>query len=221
MQRVTGFTFGFPGLFFVATLRGIRYKPVVAVSPPLPAKKDVARALLLRGSVFVHLDPRTAGVVVPARLRHQPQVVLQVGLDMPVPIPDLRVDDEGVFGTLSFKGQPFTCTVPWSAVFALVGDDAKGMVWPSEMPSEIAAEVERENKRKQSATADGWSAGGIGGSLGDDVSGPALETDDNGAELISLFEWRLTRPRKQRSSAPPRKKSDVPTIRPPYLRVVK
>ena len=65
------------------------------VTPPLlPAKKDVARALLLRGSVFIHLDPRKASVLVPARLRLQPQVVLQVGLDMPVPIPDLRVYDE-------------------------------------------------------------------------------------------------------------------------------
>lgn len=136
---------------------------------------------------------------------------------MPVPIPDLRVDDEGVFGTLSFKGQPFTCSVPWNAVFALVGDDAKGMVWPSEMPSEIAAEVERENKRKQSATADGWSAAGLDASLSDLSS----VDDTEGAELISLFEWRLTRPRKTRSSMPPRRKTDTPTVRPPYLRVVK
>ena len=76
-----------------------------------PPKKDVARALLLRGSVLVHLDPRARGVVVPAWLAKQPQLVLQVGLDLPVPIPDLRVDDEGVFGTLSFNRSPFTCAV--------------------------------------------------------------------------------------------------------------
>jgi stringent starvation protein B len=114
----------------------------------MPNKRDVARALILRGSVFVHLDPRKPGVVVPARLRSQPQVVLQIGLDMPVPIPDLKIEEQGVYGTLSFKGVPFTCSVPWDAVFALVGDDAKGMVWAQDMPTEIAQEVERENLNK-------------------------------------------------------------------------
>ena len=75
-------------------------------------------------------------------------MVLQVGLDMPVPIPDLRVDEEGIFGTLSFKGIPFTCFVPWVAVFALVGEDAKGMVWSKEMPDEVATALVRESRRE-------------------------------------------------------------------------
>jgi stringent starvation protein B len=165
------------------------------VTPPLlPAKKDVARALLLRGSVFIHLDPRKSTVLVPARLRLQPQVVLQVGLDMPVPIPDLRVDDEGVYGTLSFKGVPFTCYVPWASVFALVGEDAKGMVWPSEMPSEIAAEVERESKKRV-----------------------------NGAELLHLDAFRGVRSERPTSQILPKRKSERPGAwdRPSYLRVVK
>jgi stringent starvation protein B len=163
------------------------------VTPPLlPAKKDVARALLLRGSVFIHLDPRKSTVLVPARLRLQPQVVLQVGLDMPVPIPDLRVDDEGVYGTLSFKGVPFTCYVPWTSVFALVGEDAKGMVWPTEMPSEIAAEVERESKKRV-----------------------------NGAELLHLDTFR-TRERSVSQVIPKRKSDRPPSWEAPsYLRIVK
>jgi hypothetical protein len=59
----------------------------------------------------------------------------------------LRVDDSGVFGTLSFNRTAFTCVVPWEAVFAVVGDDGRGMVWPASMPSEIAAEVDREVSR--------------------------------------------------------------------------
>jgi hypothetical protein len=113
----------------------------------LPNKKDVARSLLLKGSVFVHLDPRIESVLVPEWLKRQPQLVLQVGLDMQVPIPDLRMDDVGVFGTLSFNRTAFTCVVPWEAVFAVVGDDGRGMVWPGSMPREIAAEVEREAQR--------------------------------------------------------------------------
>jgi Stringent starvation protein B len=114
---------------------------------PLPLKRDVAKMLLRKGSLFVHLDPRASDVFVPPWLRHQAQLVLQVGFDMPIPIPDLRVDDDGVFGTLSFSRNPFTCAVPWHAVFALVGDEGRGMVWPESMPAEIAAEVEREASR--------------------------------------------------------------------------
>lgn len=119
-------------------------------SPP-PPKKDVARALLLRGSVFVYLDPRDDRVRVPPWLADQAQLVLQVGLDLPVPIPDLRVDDGGVYGTLSFNRAPYSCAVPWEAVFALVGDDGMGVVWPEDMPAEIAAEVEQAQRRGKPA----------------------------------------------------------------------
>ncbi|MEY4581765.1 MAG: hypothetical protein RL701_6468 [Pseudomonadota bacterium] len=114
---------------------------------PLPYKRDVANQLLRKGSLFIHLDPRVHDVVVPPWLRHQAQLVLQVGLDMPIPIPDLRVDENGIFGTLSFSRTPFACNVPWNAVFALVGDEGRGMVWPESMPAEIVAEVERETQR--------------------------------------------------------------------------
>lgn len=114
----------------------------------LPEKREVARMLLVKGSVFVHLDPRVQGVIVPDWLRRQPQLVLQVGLDLPVPIPDLEIDEDGVFATLSFNRSAFSCRVPWDAIFALVGDDGKGMVWPNSLPEEIANEVDREAGRQ-------------------------------------------------------------------------
>src|SRR5262245_26554850 len=49
---------------------------------PLPLKRDVAKMLLRKGSLFVHLDPRASDVFVPPWLRHQAQLVLQVGYDM-------------------------------------------------------------------------------------------------------------------------------------------
>src|ERR1700754_1466167 len=119
---------------------------------PLPYKRDVSNMLLRKGSLFIHLDPRVSDVIVPPWLRHQAQLVLQVGFDMPIPIPDLKVDDDGVFGTLSFSRTPFACTVPWNAVFALVGDEGRGMVWPDSMPAEIVAEVEREAMRAKLAS---------------------------------------------------------------------
>jgi stringent starvation protein B len=113
----------------------------------LPPKHDVARALLVRGSVFVHLDPRQPAVRVPDHLRKQPQLVLQVGLDMPISIPDLRVTSDGVYATLSFSRTPFPCWIPWSAVFALLDERGKGMLWPEDLPVEIAAEVSSEMER--------------------------------------------------------------------------
>ena len=123
----------------------------MAKGKKLPPKREVAHALLTQGAAFVHLDPRGVDVVVPDWLKRQPQLVLQIGLNMPVPIRDLRVDDTGVFGTLSFNRAPFTWMVPWHAVFALVGDDGRGMVWPDSMPPEIAQEVEREAERASRA----------------------------------------------------------------------
>ena len=113
---------------------------------------------------------------------------------MPVPIPDLRVDEEGVFGTLSFKGVPFTCFVPWRSVFALVGEDGKGMVWSAEMPAEVAGELARETRRTEGAAA----------------------------PLLDFESFRLSRESK-RPSVSPRRKSDRPPSwdRPSYLRVVK
>ncbi len=110
---------------------------------PLPPKKDVALALLEQSSVHVHLDPRLAGVVVPIAYKTHPQLVLQVGLNMKVPIPDLRVDDEGMSCTLSFNRSPFFCVVPWASVFAMVGDDGRPMVWPDDVPSDVARQAQQ------------------------------------------------------------------------------
>jgi len=109
---------------------------------PPPPKKEVALALLERSSILVHLDPRLEPVAVPAWFKKQPQLVLQVGLNMPVPIPDLRLDDEGMSCTLSFNRAPFFCVVPWSSVFAMVGEDGRGMVWPDDVPADVARQAQ-------------------------------------------------------------------------------
>lgn len=163
-----------------AARAGVKTVPVVSDSPALPDKKDVANELLAKGTVFVHLDPRDDMVVVPEWLKGQPQLVLQVGLNMPIPILDLRVDGDGLFGTLSFNRQPFTCMVPWTTVFAVVGDDGRGMVWPESMPPEIAAEVDREAARNhvpipsKSTASTASTASRTAGRLNTEDSSPAL-----------------------------------------------
>ena len=108
----------------------------------LPPKKEVALALLEGPSIFVHLDPRRSGVLVPKRFLDKPQLVLQVGMNMSIPIPDLKVDDEGVTCTLSFDRAPFWCRMPWNAIYALVGEDGRGMMWPTDIPPEVVAQMQ-------------------------------------------------------------------------------
>lgn len=93
--------------------------------------------LLAKSGVFIHLDPRREGVVIPPQFRKQPELVLQVGLNMAVPIRDLEVEDDGVSCTLSFNRSPFWCRMPWTSIFAIVSDeDRRGVVWPEDVPPE-------------------------------------------------------------------------------------
>lgn len=110
----------------------------------LPPKKEVALALLERSDVDIYLDPRADGVVVPPQFRKEPRLILKIGLNMPVPIPDLRLDDESMSCTLSFNRAKFFCVVPWLSVFAMVGDDGRGMVWPDDVPQEFVVRAEAQ-----------------------------------------------------------------------------
>ena len=113
----------------------------------LPPKKEVALALLERSNVDVYLDPRAKGVVLPPQFRKEHRLILKIGLNMPVPIPDLRLDDESMSCTLSFNRSPFYCIVPWPSVFAMVGEDGRGMVWPDDVPQELAVRVLDETRK--------------------------------------------------------------------------
>jgi stringent starvation protein B len=65
-----------------------------------PSKQQAFLALLREGWTSLHLDARRPGVIVPQQLRGEPHLVLQYGHDLPIPIPDLEVDDYGVRATL-------------------------------------------------------------------------------------------------------------------------
>ena len=110
----------------------------------LPPTKEVAIALLEGPSVYVHLDPRRPGVIVPKWFTGQPQLVLQLGLNMAIPIPDLKVEEEAMTCTLSFNRAAFWCRLPWSAVYALVGEDGRGMVWPDDVPPEVEQQMQKQ-----------------------------------------------------------------------------
>lgn len=114
-----------------------------------PPKKEVALALLEESSMFIHLDPRRPDVAVPKGFMGQPQLVLQVGHNTAIPIPDLKVDDSGISCTLYFNRAPFWCNIPWGAIYALVGEDGRGGVWPDDVPPEIQLQQRSSGQQRQ------------------------------------------------------------------------
>ncbi len=204
----------------------------MATTTVLPPKKDVMVALIQRSSVYIHLDPRREGVRVPPWFRNQPQLVLQVGLNMAIPIPDLGIEDDAVSCTLSFSRSPHFCYVPWPAVYALMGEDGKGMVWPDDIPPEVAAQ-QAEQARKERAK-DRVKVAPTGGKGKASPRPNQSETGgDKAADPVSPIQSLATKPgrsedaregqkREERagSDALPRKKESKRPL-PPYLRVVK
>ncbi len=156
--------------------------------PPtrLPRKKDVALALLEQSSVFVHLDPRAERVSVPPWFKKQAQLVLQIGLNMAIPIPDLQVDEEGLSCTLSFNRSPHYCVVPWGSVYALVGEDGRGMVWPDDVPPEVAAQMQQKAAPKAKLAAVGQAAEGQGAAKKPAAAKPPAAPSEPKAEEPAL-----------------------------------
>jgi stringent starvation protein B len=103
-----------------------------------PSKHKVFVDLLRKGRPSLYLDARRPGVIVPAHLRGEPHLVLQYGYDLPIPIPDLEVDEHGVRATLSFSKSPQRTVVPWSAVYVVACDDGRGVLYPEDVPDDVS-----------------------------------------------------------------------------------
>jgi stringent starvation protein B len=103
-----------------------------------PSKKDAFLALLRAGWASLHLDARCPGVVVPAPFSSQAHLVLQYGRNMPIPITDLEVTEDGVSATLSFTRVSHRTYVPWSAVYAVSCTNGCGVLYREDMPEDVA-----------------------------------------------------------------------------------
>ncbi len=101
-----------------------------------PEKKEKLLAALDQGTATVQLDARRPGVLVPAHLRAEPQLVLNLSYRFDPP--DLAVGEWGVRSTLSFQGTRFTVAVPWSALYAISSHATKEFwMYPDDMPREL------------------------------------------------------------------------------------
>lgn len=106
--------------------------------PDTPDKRKAVEALLERGPILLHIDSRYVGVDVPNRLRGNPRLVLRFGYGLTPSIPDLTVAEDALSGTLTFGGVPYTCNVPWPAVYAvMVEGEQRGTVWPEDVPEDV------------------------------------------------------------------------------------
>jgi stringent starvation protein B len=101
-----------------------------------PEKKARLLDALEKGMVMIHLDARRPGVLVPAALRTEAH--LRLNLSYRFEPPDLTVGEWGVRSTLSFSGSRFTVAVPWSALFAITSHVTKEFwMYPDDMPAEL------------------------------------------------------------------------------------
>lgn len=112
-----------------------------AEPPGPPSKLEVMRALLEHAEAQVHLDARKRGVELPERLRGSSNVRLDYGYGLVPPIPDLRVDEDGIRATLSFNRVPYATFVPWDAIFLIADFAGRGAVWREDLPPELTADL--------------------------------------------------------------------------------
>lgn len=102
-----------------------------------PSKQEAFLAFLKDGWVTVYIDARLPGVAVPDHLRTETRLVLQYGLNMPVPVEDLEVTDEGVKATLSFSRTPWQTMIPWAAIYVIACTDGRGVLFQEDVPPEL------------------------------------------------------------------------------------
>ena len=104
---------------------------------------EVARKVLETGALFIELDARKPGVIVPPGYQIG-RLVLSVGYDMPQPIPDLVVNAEGVTGQLLFKGHRFAVRLPWEAVYGFQSPNGDLHRWAEDVPADVICPEEED-----------------------------------------------------------------------------
>lgn len=99
-------------------------------------KKTLANKILATGGeLFVVIDPREC--VVPTQFRRDQALILLLGLNLPIPIPDLHVGNDGITATLSFSRSPYECFIPWKALGSMFNSDRVGHTWDPDLFAKI------------------------------------------------------------------------------------
>ena len=102
------------------------------------------------GLISLYIDARRENVIVPEHLKNTAQLILDIGYNLVVPIPDLTVSEQGIASTLSFNRQLFTCFIPWDSLFAVrVEEQYWGQVimWKDNVPVGIDKVTDKASKK--------------------------------------------------------------------------
>lgn len=106
------------------------------------SKRDRLDSLLDQGMVQILLDARIGGVVVPPDLAGDLQLRLNLSRRFGLPI---ELDTWGVTATLTFSKVPFECTVPWTAIYAIISYvTGEPFLFPDDVPLEMVLEADEE-----------------------------------------------------------------------------
>lgn len=139
------------------------------------AKRECLEKLLAEGLVFIQLDSRVEGVDLPAHLRRQPVVGLNLSLNFRIEVFDIT--DEGIRASLSFQGVRHLCVVPWAAVFLMGLADGEGsFVFPESAPVELQARLRAAMAAE--AAAKGPGGEGVASAGADDDIDATDDEDD-------------------------------------------
>lgn len=135
-------------------------------------KRSAVDAFIRTGAVTrLYLDPRRPDVVVPAHLKASEWLVLDVGLNLPRPIPNLYWAGDCVRGTMSFDGVVFDCWVPYSAVYGVRNQSTGELVtWLSGATAQARADAAAPTER-------------------------APQAEGKQAKVVNLADWRCARGR--------------------------
>lgn len=108
------------------------------INPSTPDKHRFFILLLQECEVVsVHFAGLKEGVVMPPWLQ-KPTVTFEYGLNLPIPIPDITCDENGIHAVLAFSGKSMPTFVPYDSIYAItVSSTGRGIVWPSEMPEDL------------------------------------------------------------------------------------
>jgi stringent starvation protein B len=109
------------------------------------SKRRAFNDLLNAGRIYLTLDTRVAGVKVPSEHQGKAALTLLFGLDLPLALEDLFIDDMRIAVTLSFSRCQHHCVIPWDAVWYIVPKgEKKGVIFEPSLPPEARRQIQQQ-----------------------------------------------------------------------------
>ena len=102
-------------------------------------KREKMTTFLDEGMVLIQLDSRLDEVEVPDYLKGDPKLRLNISGRFGLP---LDLDEWGVHATLTFRGSPFACKIPWHAIYIIISHTSgEPQLFPDDIPAEFVADA--------------------------------------------------------------------------------